>query len=44
MNKSKKQSPKNSPVKLNEKDLKEVNGGYGNYGTTPTNPGGIALN
>ncbi len=44
MNKSKKQSPKNSPVKLNEKDLKEVNGGWGGWNNTPTAPGGIALN
>ncbi|MCP4445669.1 MAG: hypothetical protein GY811_10070 [Myxococcales bacterium] len=48
MNKTKKQTPNTIPAKLDSKDLKEVNGGTGNYYAKFTHwntvPGGIALN
>lgn len=40
MNKSKKQSPQNSPVKLDAKDLKVISGGWGG-GSGGSGGGGV---
>tara|TARA_R110002096_G_scaffold42143_2_gene113495 strand:- start:11869 stop:12012 length:144 start_codon:yes stop_codon:yes gene_type:complete len=41
MNKSKKQSPKNSPVKLDAKDLKVISGGWGPGSSSGGSGGGV---
>ena len=46
MTKTKKQNKNNTPVQLDTKDLKEVNGGggFGGWNNWNAAPGGIVLN